>query len=266
MAVKESENHVFQTTETELQRLEFQGSKLYGGMSFLEPFLVRNPRKVLDVGCGSGFFTRQVARALPHADVAGLDIDESRITHARSHSSENGTRFELGDMANMPFSSDSFDLVFCRFALVHNRNPSGAFREMARVARSGGFVVAYDMIHDGIWFAPYRPAFTAALRKVVEVLRKREAEPNQGLLLASWMHQAGLGEISFRVIAHHVFATDELYESHRDNWVATLRHLGADPGPTLDEETVEAAVAEIESASGNDLLSETTVLASGKKP
>jgi SAM-dependent methyltransferase len=73
-----SEHYVFPSTDAEAQRLELQGSKLYGGVSFLEPFLSHNLRDVLDVGCGSGFFTRHVGDSLPSASVAGLDIDESR--------------------------------------------------------------------------------------------------------------------------------------------------------------------------------------------
>ena len=49
-----NETYRFLSTDAEARRVEFQGSKLYGGVSFLEPFLSRNPRDVLDVGCGSG--------------------------------------------------------------------------------------------------------------------------------------------------------------------------------------------------------------------
>jgi ubiquinone/menaquinone biosynthesis C-methylase UbiE len=258
--------YVFPATDDEAQRLELQGSKLYGGVSFLEPFLARSPREILDVGCGSGYFTRHVANALPAAGVTGLDIDESRIAYARSHSSANNIHFELGDMASMPFASDSFDLVFCRFALVHSQEPTGFVSEMTRVAKPGGYVVAYDMIHDGIWFVPGRPAFAAVLRKVVHVLRERGAEPNQGLFLASGMRRAGLTDISVRVIAHHALATEEIYGLCRDNWIATLKDLGKRLAPLLDAEELKSALGELDRVSGDELLVETTVLAWGKKP
>lgn len=262
----DSEPYVFPSTEAEAQRLELQGSRLYGGASFLEPFLARNPRAVLDVGCGSGYFTRHVADALPSATVTGLDIDEPRLASARSRAGDRTIHFELGDMASMPFPGDSFDLVFSRFALVHAQDPAAAVREMARVLKPGGTLVAYDMVHEGIWFVPDRPAFAEALRGVVRVLRERGAEPNQGLLLATWMQHVGLSEISVRVIAHHALATDELFDAHRDNWTATLRHLGESLGSLLDAETLKAALAELERVAGDELLVETTVLASAQKP
>lgn len=264
--VREPEAYVFPSTQAEARRLELQGSKLYGGVSFLESFLASAPRDVLDVGCGSGYFTRHVASELPSASVTGLDIDEPRIAYAQSHSSEKNVRFCLGDMASMPFAKDSFDLVFCRFALVHSPNTEGVLREMSRVAKPGGCVVAYDMIHEGIWFVPDRPAFASVLGKVVRVLREGGAEPNQGLFLPSGMRRAGLIDISTRVIAHHALATDDIYEACRDNWIATLKHLGERLGPLLDPEELRCALGELERVSGDDLLVETTVLAWGTKP
>ena len=259
------EGYVFPSTDSEAQRLELQGSKLYGGVSFLEPFLATNPRDVLDVGCGSGFFTRHVADALPSASVVGLDIDGPRIAFARSHSSGKNIHFEVGDMASMPFAEGSFDLAFCRFALVHNQNPTVAISEMARVTRPGGDLVAYDMIHEGIWFVPDRPAFAETLRSIVRVLRDSGAEPNQGLFLAAWMLRAGIRDIKVQVLAHHALATDDLYDAHRDNWIATLRHLGERLGSVLAPETLHSALGELERVSGEELFVETTVLAWGKK-
>jgi len=261
-----NETYVFPSTEAEAVRLELQGSRLYGGVSFLEPFLASNPRKVLDIGCGGGFFTRQVANALPSATVTGLDIDEPRITYARSHSGDKNIRFELGDMESMQFATNSFDLVFCRFALVHSQNPTAAIREMARVVKSGGVLVAYDMIHEGIWFVPDRPAFAETLRAIVRVLRERGAEPNQGLFLASWMRHAGLKDIRVRVIVHQASASDDVYDAHRDNWIATFRHLGERLGPLLDAKTLHIALGELKRVAGDELLVETTVLAWGKAP
>ena len=149
---------------------------------------------------------------------------------------------------------------------LYEDSPDGSLREMARVARPGGYVVAYDMIHDGIWFVPGRPAFAAILRKVVQVLRERGAEPNQGLFLASGMRRAGLPDISVRVIAHHALATEEIYGFCRDNWIATLKNLGERLGPLLDAEELKSALGELERVSGDELLVETTVLAWGKKP
>jgi ubiquinone/menaquinone biosynthesis C-methylase UbiE len=169
-------------------------------------------------------------------------------------------------MAAMPFEDDRFDLVFCRFVLVHNQDPTSALQEMMRVTRPGGLVVAYDMVHEGIWFVPERPAFNKLLRRVIKLLRERGSEPNQGLHLAAGMRRAGLADISARVIPHHALSTEELYSAYRDNWVATFESLAGKLGALLDAELVQAALSELKSVSGDEFLVETTVLAWGRKP
>jgi ubiquinone/menaquinone biosynthesis C-methylase UbiE len=260
------EAHLFATTDAEMRRLERRGARLYGEMAFLEPFLTPTLRDVLDAGCGSGYFTRRVAAALPSATVVGLDRDERRLAFARSQRSTGCVHYEPGDVGDMAFADDSFDLVFCRFVLVHDRDPNRGLREMARVARPGATVVAYDMVHEGVWFVPGRPAFEKLLRVVVDLLRDRGAEPNQGLYLASGMRRAGLTDVSIRVIAHHASASDELYAVHRDNWIATFESIADRLGPRLDAALVRAAVGELERVTGDELLVETTVLAYGTKP
>jgi hypothetical protein len=64
---------------------------------------------------------------------------------------------------------------------------------------------------------------------------------------------------------HHAVAGDELYHAHRDNWIATLMHLGESLAPRLDMETLHSAIREIERVSGDELLVETTVPPWGKK-
>ncbi len=261
---REEATYPLPSTVSEARRLELQ-ARLYGGVGFLEPFLSRNPETILDVGCGTGHFTRHVAEMLPTAMVIGLDFDESRLRFAQSQHSADNLRYELGDMAHMPFEDGRIDLVFCRFVLVHDQDPTGVLREMARVTRPGGDVVAYDMIHEGIWLVPERPAFAEVLRTVVNVLRERGAEPNQGLHLAAGMRRVGLADVSTRAIAHHVQSTDEMYGAYRDNWVATLTSLGEELKTVLDAQLVQAALRELERVSGDELLVETTVLAWGRK-
>jgi SAM-dependent methyltransferase len=266
VTMTDRETCIFPSTESESQRLERQGSRLYGGISIFEPFLTEAATAVLDVGCGSGYFLRKVAAAIRNGRVVGLDIDESRLSFARSQGTSEKLHYQLGDMYAMPFKNGLFDLTFCRFALVHKQKPENVLHEMMRVTKPGGRIVAYDMVHEGIWFVPDRPAFEKALKIIINVLRERGAEPNQGLFLASGMKNAGLFDVSVRVIPHYVLAQDELYEAHRDNWIATFKNLGRTLGSLLDEDLVQAAVSELKRVCGDELIVETTVLAWGRKP
>jgi ubiquinone/menaquinone biosynthesis C-methylase UbiE len=94
------------------------------------------PRRVLDVGTGSGAVARLAAQLWPGADVLGVDASPGMIAEARQLGHE---RYEVADASKLPFASGSFDLV-----TLNNMIPF--FDELARVTRPGGLVaIAYSM-------------------------------------------------------------------------------------------------------------------------
>jgi ubiquinone/menaquinone biosynthesis C-methylase UbiE len=243
--------YVLPTAEAETQRLELQ-ARLYGGISFIEPYLAAHPRRVLDVGSGSGYFSRLLAERLPESQVTGVDIDESRLAFARDKArGVANLSFQSGELCTLPFEDASFDLAYCRFVLLHLVDPREALREIARVLRPGGRLVALDMVHDGVWFSPPKPAFSRLLADVVSLMRDRGLEPNQGLYLASAMQRAGLSEVSSQVLCHHINEREPLFSDYRQNWMMTVQHLAAELGDKLDRELVVAALTEL-SATPND--------------
>ena len=260
-----SSDYVLPCSESESERLERQ-AVLYGGTDFLRPFLATRPRAVLEVGCGTGVFTRSVGAELPDSSVVGLDMDDERLAFARARNAAPNVQYRAGDLLDLHFKDDSFDLVFCRFVLVHLPDPTQALREMARVARPGGRVVAYDMVHDGIWFSPPKPAFARLLRAALDVMRERGMEPSQGLHLASGMIRAGLEDVGVQVIPHHALAAEPRFEQYRRNWVETVTGLAEILGARFDPGLVEAARAELERTGADEFLLELTVLAHGRKP
>ena len=91
----------------------------------------------LDVGCGSGVATQV---AFEHgACVSGLDATENLLAIARTRVPD-GT-FHTGDLENLPFSDDSFDLVTGFNAFQYAGDPNAALVEAKRVARQDGVIV-----------------------------------------------------------------------------------------------------------------------------
>ncbi|MBW2529984.1 MAG: methyltransferase domain-containing protein, partial [Deltaproteobacteria bacterium] len=170
--------YILPSSDAESRRLEEQAT-LYGGTDFLDPFLAAEPAAVLDAGCGTGFFTRHAAGRLPESRVVGLDQDEGRLALARRLGGLTNLEFQQGDLGALPFGDGEFDLVFSRFVTVHATDPDGDLAEQLRVTRAGGTVVAYDMVHSGVWFSPHRPAFAAVLAEATRVMRERGMEPDQ---------------------------------------------------------------------------------------
>ena len=71
--------------------------------------------------------------------------DHRRADRLREHGITN-VLLQEGDAAALPFLDESFDLVFCRFAVHHFTEPRRQLAEMARVCRAGGRVVISDLV------------------------------------------------------------------------------------------------------------------------
>lgn len=102
---------------------------------------------VLDVGCGTGWFTRRVAS--DGAQVVGLDRDAEALAFARGHSAE-GTSYVHGDAIALPFAAASFDAVLSVAALCFVEQWAQALAEIVRVSRRR-FVVGLLNRHSLLW-------------------------------------------------------------------------------------------------------------------
>ena len=109
--------------------------------------------RVLDVGCGSGAVTREIARRVGSRGVAiGLDPSPTLLAVARELAQEAGLgdwiEFREGDALRLPFPDGSFDVVVCVTVLSHVPRGEAAIPEFVRVLRSGGRLGVFDLDTD----------------------------------------------------------------------------------------------------------------------
>ncbi len=95
------------------------------------------PERVLDLGCGTGYFYPGLRRRFPAADYLGLDLAEGMVAFARNRFPQAG-QWLVGDAEALPLASGSIDLVFSSLALQWCYRPELLFAELARVLRPGG--------------------------------------------------------------------------------------------------------------------------------
>ncbi len=109
---------------------------------------LRGARRILDAGCGPGQFTLLVAKALPGAEVWGIDLAPTMIELACRHAREAGAtrvHFEIADVARLPFRDGSFDAVISSGSIKHWPDPVAGLRELHRVLAPGGRAFVAEM-------------------------------------------------------------------------------------------------------------------------
>ena len=103
---------------------------------------------VLDVGTGTGADASQIAALVaPHGKVVGVDQSPKMIEEARRRVAGGGLPVEFveGDALALDFADGTFDRARTERLLIHVADPVAAIREMVRVTRPGGIVVASDI-------------------------------------------------------------------------------------------------------------------------
>lgn len=108
---------------------------------------MRAGTSLLDVGCGTGWFTRRFARA--GLAVTGLDLDREALAFARERS-PGGIAFVQGDARRLPFADRSFDQTVALASLCFVDDWPGAIAEIARVSRRR-FVLGLLNRHSLLW-------------------------------------------------------------------------------------------------------------------
>jgi demethylmenaquinone methyltransferase/2-methoxy-6-polyprenyl-1,4-benzoquinol methylase len=135
----------------------------------------------LDVGTGTGDLAIALARSAPGARAVGVDYTPAMLRQApaKGRARDVGCRatWVLADGARLPFAESSFDAVASAFVLRNLEDLLGALREMARVTRPGGRVVALEMSPDAK--PAFRPLFWLYFGQLVPLLGRALATDGQ---------------------------------------------------------------------------------------
>ena len=122
-------------------------------------------RRLLDVACGPGNFTGQLAQRLPAGGLAvGFDISEPMLTRAVLDNNGPRTCYVRGDAGKLPFGDETFDAVCCFGALYLMPEPFRVAHEMVRVLTPGGRLAILTSYSGQP--APVRQAMTAGARVI----------------------------------------------------------------------------------------------------
>ena len=146
---------------------------------------------LLDVGCGPGTITRDLAGVVAPGRVVGIDRAPAVVASAAAACPAPNLTFRVADVYALPFDDASFDVVHAHQVLQHLSDPVAALVEMRRVLRPDGVVAVRDGDYGGFVWAPSDPVLDRWLELYRQVTARNGGEANGGRHLLAWVRAAG---------------------------------------------------------------------------
>jgi ubiquinone/menaquinone biosynthesis C-methylase UbiE len=180
---------------------------------------------LLDVGCGPGTITADLAELVAPGPVTAMDAAEAALPPARQVAIDRGLTnitFGVADVHRLEYADDSFDVVHAHQVLQHVADPVLALREMRRVVKPGGVVAVRDAIYSAMTWSPETPELDQWLSIYQRVARRNGGEPNAGSRLLGWAQQAGFTDLTPSA-GIWCYATPEDRALWAETWSARVR-------------------------------------------
>lgn len=166
--------------------------------AYLLPHLTPG-RRLLDVGCGPGTISVDLAARVAPGEVVALDREAgvlAEVAHLAAERELTNVTTTPGDIYGLDYEDDVFDVVHAHQVLQHLSDPVAALVEMRRVTRPGGLVAVRDADYAAMTWYPLDPRLDRWLEIYHAVARANGAEPDAGRRLLSWARAAGFTEIT----------------------------------------------------------------------
>jgi ubiquinone/menaquinone biosynthesis C-methylase UbiE len=198
--------------------------------AYLLPHL-RPGLDLLDVGCGPGTLTVDLAARVAPGRVVGVDVDEGVVASAAEHGRQEGAagvEWRVGDFRRLDLGPDGFDVVHTHQVLHHLRDPVGGLAAMAALVRPGGLVAARESDYPAMFWAPADERLDRWMAMYQAVAGRNGAEVSAGRRLLGWAQEAGLRDVSYTT-STWTFATPDDRAWWADMWAerSTATNLAA---------------------------------------
>ena len=164
---------------------------------YLLPHL-RTGMKLLDFGCGPGNISVGLADRIAPGEFHGIDMEESQVELARSSAqdgSHDNMTFHVGNVYELPFDDNTFDVAHCHAVLMHVPDTQAALAEVKRVLKPGGILSSREAIIASSFLAPQPPEITNAWGVFSRLLQGNGGHPDFGKEMKVAMLEAGFTDI-----------------------------------------------------------------------
>ncbi|MEQ8842132.1 MAG: methyltransferase domain-containing protein [Acidimicrobiales bacterium] len=159
--------------------------------AYLLPHLAPD-RRILDVGCGPGSLTADIAANAPGCEMHGIDASAEVI--AKAAADHPGISFATGDIYAIDAPDDHFDIVHAHQVLQHLDDPVAALREMRRVTKPGGVVAIRDADYAGMTWSPESTPMNRWMEIYQAMTAHQGHDANAGRRLLGWARSVGFAD------------------------------------------------------------------------
>lgn len=186
------------------QRLRMLDSAYGPASRALLSHLIEQRMRVADFGCGPGLLTNWVAEQVgPEGYVVGVDSSAEFIAHARSRASslkQSGeVRFIHSDVHATALPPGEFDIVFCRFLLVHLQRPLDCLGEMKRLLKPGGWLVTEEFELSSGFTEPHSREYQQMLQSMFRIGLAMHVDYDLGPKLPGLLRKLGFERLQIHV-------------------------------------------------------------------
>lgn len=193
----------FQKNAEELARLKMQATvaidieRAVWIQSGLKPGM-----NILDLACGPGFISCELARMSGTGTVTGVDISEELIFtahQAKVSEKVDNVSFMTGNVYDLALPENAFDFVYARFLFQHLEKPQLALKNILHVLKPGGILCVLDVDDNWTSFTPESGAFVKFIRKAGAGQKRKGGNRLIGSQLFGLLKEAGFENVSTKI-------------------------------------------------------------------
>jgi ubiquinone/menaquinone biosynthesis C-methylase UbiE len=190
--------YVGEKTVTRLDLL----NKIYGPKTFqLLQDLLDPSHHVLSLGCGTGNIECCIAKTLSQqGKILATDISEEQLMVAQKKALKENLKnisFLQKDINDLNYSNE-FDMAYCRFLLIHLKEPEKALNNMIKAVRPGGLVVLEDINYSGVYVYPPNESVQKGIDLIARLAQWKGIDFDLGPKLHHMLFKLGVRDIKIQ--------------------------------------------------------------------